>query len=93
VCEQRTRSSPARISLVDCDTGAAETMVDGWGGLPLNSRHPRWGVADDGSESDGWPHTAVAGEGVKLVVVASAPKAVGATTSTTAHEVARAAAA
>ena len=37
VCEQGTRSSPARISLVDRATGAAETVVDGWGGLPLNS--------------------------------------------------------
>jgi gluconolactonase len=37
VCEQGTRSSPARISLVDRATGTAETMVDGWGGLPLNS--------------------------------------------------------
>jgi gluconolactonase len=37
VCEQGTRSSPARISLVDRATGATETVVDGWGGLPLNS--------------------------------------------------------
>ena len=37
VCEQGTRSSPARISLVDRATGEAETVVDGWGGLPLNS--------------------------------------------------------
>jgi gluconolactonase len=37
VCEQGTRSSPARISLVDRGTGAADTVVDGWGGLPLNS--------------------------------------------------------
>jgi gluconolactonase len=37
VCEQGTRSTPARIALVDRATGAAETLVDGWGGLPLNS--------------------------------------------------------
>ncbi len=37
VCEQGTLSSLARISLVDRATGAAETVVDGWGGLPLNS--------------------------------------------------------
>ena len=37
VCEQGTRSSPARISLVDRATGEAETVVDGWGGLLLNS--------------------------------------------------------
>jgi gluconolactonase len=37
VCEQGTRSQSARISLVDRATGAAETLVDGWRGLPLNS--------------------------------------------------------
>jgi gluconolactonase len=37
VCEQGSRFAPARISLVDRATGAAETLVDGWGGLPLNS--------------------------------------------------------
>ena len=37
VCEQGTRDTPARIALVDRATGAAETLVDGWGGLPLNS--------------------------------------------------------
>jgi gluconolactonase len=37
LCEQGTRSAPARISLVDRATGAAQTLVDGWGGLPLNS--------------------------------------------------------
>ena len=37
VCEQGTRSQRARISLVDRATGAAETLVDGWRGLPLNS--------------------------------------------------------
>jgi gluconolactonase len=37
VCEQGTRSAPARISHVDRATGAAQTLVDGWGGLPLNS--------------------------------------------------------
>ncbi|MGZ4270148.1 MAG: SMP-30/gluconolactonase/LRE family protein [Solirubrobacteraceae bacterium] len=37
VCEQGTHVAPARISLVDRATGAAETLVEGWGGLPLNS--------------------------------------------------------
>jgi gluconolactonase len=37
VCEQGTRSAPARISLVDREDGATQTLVDGWGGLPLNS--------------------------------------------------------
>jgi gluconolactonase len=37
VCEQGTRSAPARISLVDREGGATQTLVDGWGGLPLNS--------------------------------------------------------
>jgi gluconolactonase len=37
VCEQGTRFAPARIALVDRATGATETLVDGWGGLPLNS--------------------------------------------------------
>jgi gluconolactonase len=37
VCEQGTRSSPARISRVDPRTGQADGLVDGWGGLRLNS--------------------------------------------------------
>ena len=37
VCEQGTRSEPARISRVDPVTGQAEGLVDGWGGLRLNS--------------------------------------------------------
>src|SRR5262245_23876192 len=37
VCEQGTRSEHARISRVDPATGQAEGLVDGWGGLPLNS--------------------------------------------------------
>jgi gluconolactonase len=37
VCEQGTHSERARISLVDRAAGAAETLVDGWNGLPLNS--------------------------------------------------------
>jgi len=37
VCEQGTRSTPARISLVDRATGVAETVVDNWRGKPLNS--------------------------------------------------------
>jgi gluconolactonase len=37
VCEQGTLTEPARIARVDRATGAAETVVDGWEGLPLNS--------------------------------------------------------
>jgi gluconolactonase len=37
VCEQGTRSEHARISRVDPATGHAEGLVDGWGGLRLNS--------------------------------------------------------
>ena len=37
VCEQGTLSEPARISRVDPATGAVETVVDNFRGLPLNS--------------------------------------------------------
>lgn len=37
VCEQGTRSEPARISRVDPASGRAETVVDGLRGLALNS--------------------------------------------------------
>jgi gluconolactonase len=37
VCEQGTRSAPARISRVDPLTGQVDTLVDNWGGLSLNS--------------------------------------------------------
>jgi gluconolactonase len=37
VCEQGTRAEHARISRVDPTTGEAETVVDAWGGLRLNS--------------------------------------------------------
>ena len=37
VCEQGSFHEPARISAVDRRTGAAETIVDGWDGRPLNS--------------------------------------------------------
>ena len=37
VCEQGTRSAPARISRVDPLTGRVDTLVDNWGGLRLNS--------------------------------------------------------
>jgi gluconolactonase len=37
VCEQGTRSAPARISRVDPVTGRVDTLVDNWGGLSLNS--------------------------------------------------------
>jgi gluconolactonase len=48
VCEQGTRSTRARISAVDPATGAAETVVDELGGLPLNSPNDVV-VASDGS--------------------------------------------
>jgi gluconolactonase len=37
VCEQGTRTTPARISAVDRVTGASTTLVDSYRGLPLNS--------------------------------------------------------
>jgi gluconolactonase len=37
VCEQGTRSEHARISRADPVTGQVEGLVDGWGGLRLNS--------------------------------------------------------
>lgn len=37
VCEQGTRTTAARISLVDRATGAATPLVERFGGLPLNS--------------------------------------------------------
>lgn len=37
VCEQGTRSEPARIARVDPRTGAHEVVVDEWRGLPFNS--------------------------------------------------------
>jgi gluconolactonase len=37
VCEQGSRAEPARIARLDRATGSMETVVDAWGGLPLNS--------------------------------------------------------
>src|SRR3712207_5296218 len=37
VCEQGSPTTPAAITLVDRRTGAAETLVDRWRGVPLNS--------------------------------------------------------
>jgi gluconolactonase len=37
ICEQGTLTEPARISRLDRTTGAIETLVDSWDGLPLNS--------------------------------------------------------
>jgi gluconolactonase len=37
ICEQGTRSAYARISSLDPETGAIETVVDGWDGLRFNS--------------------------------------------------------
>jgi gluconolactonase len=48
VCEQGTPHTRARISAVDRTTGAAETVVDEFGGLPLNSPNDIV-VASDGS--------------------------------------------
>src|SRR4051812_39774871 len=36
-CEQGSHTAPAAITLVDRATGATETLVDAWRGLPLNS--------------------------------------------------------
>jgi gluconolactonase len=37
VCEQGSMTEPARIGWLDPATGQAGTVVDAWGGLPLNS--------------------------------------------------------
>jgi gluconolactonase len=37
ICEQGTRAEQARIARIDLATGCLETVVDAWGGLPLNS--------------------------------------------------------
>jgi gluconolactonase len=37
VCEQGTRAEPARIARLEPVTDRLETLVDTWGGLPLNS--------------------------------------------------------
>lgn len=37
VCEQGTLSTPARITRIDLESGATETIVDNWFGLPFNS--------------------------------------------------------
>jgi len=48
VCEQGTPAGQARISRLDLLTGAAETVVDTWRGLPFNSPNDVV-VAGDGS--------------------------------------------
>jgi gluconolactonase len=48
VCEQGTHETPAQISVVDRETGAAETVVAELAGLPLNSPNDIV-VAADGS--------------------------------------------
>jgi gluconolactonase len=48
VCEQGTRSAPARISRLDRLTGERETVVEDWRGLPFNSPNDVI-VASDGS--------------------------------------------
>jgi gluconolactonase len=37
ICEQGTRTTPARIARMDLETGQLETVVDHWFGLPFNS--------------------------------------------------------
>lgn len=48
VCEQGSMCEPARIARVDRRTGASETLVERWQGLPLNSPNDVV-VASDGS--------------------------------------------
>jgi gluconolactonase len=48
VCEQGSYTEPARIAAIDPRTGARETLVDNWHGLPLNSPNDVV-VARDGS--------------------------------------------
>ncbi len=48
VCEQGSHTEPARIAALDPHTGASETLVDHWHGLPLNSPNDVV-VARDGS--------------------------------------------
>jgi gluconolactonase len=48
VCEQGSRSEPARISRIDRATGAREPLTEDWRGLPLNSPNDVV-VASDGA--------------------------------------------
>jgi gluconolactonase len=48
VCEQGSFTEPAAIAVLDPDTGARSTLVDGWRGLPLNSPNDI-AVAPDGA--------------------------------------------
>jgi gluconolactonase len=48
VCEQGTFTEPARITAVDVRSGAVETIVDDWHGLPFNSPNDIV-VASDGA--------------------------------------------
>jgi gluconolactonase len=48
VCEQGSLTEPARIAALDPRTGARETLVENWHGLPLNSPNDVV-VARDGS--------------------------------------------
>jgi gluconolactonase len=48
VCEQGSMHEPAAITAVDRPTGATETVVDAWHGLPLNSPNDI-AVARDGT--------------------------------------------
>jgi len=48
VCEQGSRTSPARISRLDPTTGDRDTVVDNWRGLPFNSPNDVV-VASDGA--------------------------------------------
>ena len=46
VCEQGSMSRPAGVTLVDRTSGRAETLVDAWRGLPLNSPNDVVGKTD-----------------------------------------------
>jgi gluconolactonase len=48
VCEQGSRTSPARLSRLDPVTGGRDTVVDNWRGLPFNSPNDVV-VASDGA--------------------------------------------
>jgi gluconolactonase len=48
VCEQGGPDAPGRIAVLDPGTGAATTLVDGCGGLPLNSPNDVAVAADGG---------------------------------------------
>jgi gluconolactonase len=40
ICEQGTKSTPARISRLNLTTNGIESLVEQWFGLPFNSTRP-----------------------------------------------------